>query len=59
MPEIPKVEAAPFTISLKYHEHSNHFFVVFSDQSGDVISLKISEAVANGLSKDLNLKITS
>lgn len=59
MPETEKAASAPFNIGLVFHEHTNHFFVVFADQRGDVISLKISEGESNGLSKDLNIKILS
>jgi hypothetical protein len=45
------------TIGLAYHDHSGNFFVDFSNEKGILISLKISEAEALGLSKQLNLKI--
>ena len=46
------------TVALIYHSHTGHFFVEFSNESGVIISLKISEGEATGLSRSLNIKIT-
>lgn len=44
-------------VAIKYSEHSNHFFIDFSDDNGYIISVKIDQNVAEGLSKSLDLKI--
>lgn len=45
-------------VAIKYSEHSGHFFIDFSNEQGYIISAKITQVVAEGLSKSLGLKIT-
>lgn len=57
-PIIKKLEA-PFIIAICFNNFSGSYFVDFkSSEVGTIISLKISEGEALGLSKHLNLKIT-
>jgi hypothetical protein len=50
-------ETQSFIVTLKYTPQSDHHFIEFSNENGVVISVLISEGVANGLSRSMNLKI--
>lgn len=51
------MEEKKLIVAIKYSEHSNHFFIDFSNDDGYIISVKIEKGVAEGLSKSLDLKI--
>ena len=51
-------ESKKLIVAIKYSEHSNSFFIDFSDENGYIVSAKITQIVAEGLSKDLGIKIT-
>lgn len=46
-----------FIVAIKYNDRTNKFFIDFSNESGVIISVLITEGVAVGLSSSMNLKI--
>lgn len=53
-----KSESKSYIVALKYHPHSDHHFIEFSDHAGIVISTLITKGVATGLSRSLKINIT-
>lgn len=51
-------EQKELIVAIKYSEHTNSFFIDFSNAQGCIISAKITQIVAEGLSKSLGIKIT-
>ncbi len=52
-----KQEQKTLKVELKHNPCSKKFFVDLSNENGYVVSILITEGVANGLSRDLNIKI--
>lgn len=44
-------------VAIKYAPHTDHFFIDLSNESGYIVSVKISKVVAEALSRELKLKI--
>lgn len=46
------------TVDICYHEHSGNFFMNYSNESGVIISQKLTEPIAISLAKHLGIIIT-
>lgn len=56
--EVAYKDEKKLIVAIKYSEHSNSFFIDFSNENGYIVSAKITHVVAEGIAKDLGLKIT-
>ena len=51
------MESKNLIVAIKHAPHSGNFFIDLSNETGYVVSVKISQGVAESLSKELGLKI--
>jgi hypothetical protein len=51
------MEQNQFIVAIKYNDHSNHFFIDFSNDEHYIISIKVTEGVARSIAAALGLKI--
>lgn len=48
---------AKFIVSVKHNPHSGSFFIDFNTEEKYIVSVKVSEKVAECIARDLGLKI--
>ena len=51
------MEEKNLIVAIKHSPHSGNFFIDLSNEFGYIVSVKISQVVAESLSKELGLKI--
>ena len=52
------MESKNLIVAIKHAPHTGNFFIDFSNEAGYIVSVKISQGVAESISKELGLKIT-
>lgn len=52
------MERKNLIVAIQYAQHSGNFFIDFSNEEHYIVSVKVSQVVAELLAKQLGLKIT-
>jgi len=47
-----------FIVEIKHAPHTGNFFIDLSNEEGYIVSVKITQGIAENLAKELDLKIT-
>lgn len=52
------MESKSLIVAIKHAPHTGNFFIDLSNEGGYIVSVKITQNVAESLAKELGLKIT-
>ena len=52
------MESKNLIVAIKYAPHTGNFFIDLSNEDGYIVSVKITQGIAENLAKEIGLKIT-